>query len=322
MSAVDTKAGRARGTGRAQPPPESPERRRLRRRRERRNLLSGLAYLSPVMVIFAVFLFYPAIKAGWLSFFNTNVRGLPTVFAGLGNYISTLTSDGFRQSLTVTVLFAVMVVPVTMAIALCLAVLANEKLRAMAFFRTVYALPLAISAAAAAVVWRLIFHPSQGILNAFLGIFGISPVGWVTDPNVALISVSLTTIWMHLGFNFIVLLGGLQSLPTELYESASLDGAGRWRQLRNITVPLLSPVLFFVSIVLVIDSFQSFGQIDILTQGGPAGATNLIVYEIYQNAFVHRQVGYASAQTVILFLIVAVLSAVQFRFGERKVHYQ
>jgi multiple sugar transport system permease protein/sn-glycerol 3-phosphate transport system permease protein len=144
----------------------------------------------------------------------------------------------------------------------------------------------------------------------------------VTDPKVALISVSLTTTWMHLGFNFIVLLGGLQSLPTELYESASLDGAGRWTQLRCITVPLLSPVLFFVSVVLVIDSFQSFGQVDILTQGGPAGSTNLIVYEIYQNAFVRHQVGYASAQTVILFLIVAALSIVQYRLGERRVHYQ
>jgi multiple sugar transport system permease protein/sn-glycerol 3-phosphate transport system permease protein len=215
-----------------------------------------------------------------------------------------------------------MVVPLTIVIALCLAVLANEKLRAIPVFRTLYALPMAVSAAAAAVVWRLIFHPSQGILNAFLGVFGIDPIGWVTDPKVALISVSLTTTWMHLGFNFIVLLGGLQSLPTELYESASLDGAGRWTQLRCITVPLLSPVLFFVSVVLVIDSFQSFGQVDILTQGGPAGSTNLIVYEIYQNAFVRHQVGYASAQTVILFLIVAALSIVQYRLGERRVHYQ
>jgi multiple sugar transport system permease protein/sn-glycerol 3-phosphate transport system permease protein len=294
----------------------------VRRQQKLRNLLTGLIYLAPVLVIFALFLFYPAVKAGWLSLFSTNIRGIPTVFTGLGNYISTLTSDGFRQSLTATVLFALMVVPLTIVIALCLAVLANEKLRAIPVFRTLYALPMAVSAAAAAVVWRLIFHPSQGILNAFLGVFGIDPIGWVTDPKVALISVSLTTTWMHLGFNFIVLLGGLQSLPTELYESASLDGAGRWTQMRCITVPLLSPVLFFVSVVLVIDSFQSFGQVDILTQGGPAGSTNLIVYEIYQNAFVRHQVGYASAQTVILFLIVAALSIVQYRLGERRVHYQ
>lgn len=304
------------------PPPVSHARRRARRRREVRTLLSGLVYLAPALVIFAVFLFYPAIKTGWLSAFATNVRGLPTVFVGLGNYVDNLTSEAFRASLWNTLKFALMVVPTTMVLALLLAILANEKIRGSSFFRTVYALPLAVSAAAAAVVWRLIFHPSQGILNSMLGVLGVQPIGWLTDSSYALLSVALTTIWMHLGFNFIVLLGGMQSLPTELYESASIDGAGRMRQLRNITLPLLSPVLFFVSIVLVIDSFQSFGQIDILTEGGPANATNLIVYEIYQNAFVHNRVGYASAQTVVLFLIVVVLSVVQYRFGERKVHYQ
>lgn len=302
--------------------PAGISRRRAQRRREVRNAFSGLVYLAPALLIFAIFLFYPAIKTGWLSAFNTNVLGKPTVFVGLDNYISNLTSDAFRSSLWNTLKFAVMVVPVTIVIALFLAILANEKVRGSAFFRTVYALPLAVSAAAAAVVWRLIFHPSQGILNAMLGIVGIDPIGWLTNPSFALFAVALTTIWMHLGFNFIVLLGGMQSLPTELYESAALDGAGRMRQLRHITLPLLSPVLFFVSIVLVIDSFQSFGQIDILTAGGPADATNLIVYEIYQNAFVHNRVGYASAQTVILFLIVVVLSVVQYRIGERKVHYQ
>lgn len=293
-----------------------------RQRRALRDLLSGLGYLSPALVIFAVFLFYPAIKTGWLSAFATNVRGLPTVFVGLGNYVDNLASDTFRASLWNTLKFAVMVVPTTMVLALFLAILASEKIRGAAFFRTVYAMPLAVSAAAAAVVWRLIFHPSQGILNAILSVFNVQPIGWLVDSKYALFAVAVTTVWMHLGFNFIVLLGGLQSVPQELYESAAIDGAGRIRQLRNITLPLLSPVLFFVSIVLVIDSFQSFGQIDILTEGGPADATNLIVYEIYENAFVHNRVGYAGAQTVVLFLIVLVLSIVQYRFGERRVHYQ
>lgn len=293
-----------------------------RRRREVKNLLSGLAFLAPALVIFAVFLFYPAIRTGWISLFATDVRGRPRAFLGLENYLANLQSAVFHSSLRATLLFALLVVPLTMLIALLLAVLANEKLRGIGFFRSVYAIPMAVSAAAAAVVWRLIFHPSQGILNAVLGLVGIEPVGWLTDSNVALISVSMTTIWMHLGFNFIVILGGLQAVPPELYESASLDGAGRMRQLWHITLPMISPVLFFVSIVLVIDSFQSFGQIDILTEGGPAGSTNLIVYEIYQNAFIRNQVGLASAQAVVLFLIVLVLTAVQFRVSERKVHYQ
>lgn len=247
---------------------------------------------------------------------------MPTKFIGLDNYIDNLSSEGFRSSLWATLLFTVMVVPVTMAIALALAILANEKIRGIGFFRTVYAMPLAISSAAAAVVWRLIFHPSQGILNTVLGAIGLPTFGWLTDPRIALVSVAITTIWMHIGFTFIVLLGGLQAVPTELYESAAIDGANRRRQLRHVTLPLLSPVLFFVSVVLVINSLQSFGQIDILTGGGPAGATNLIVYEIYQNAFVRNQVGYASAETIVLFLLIMVLTGVQYRIGDKKVHYQ
>lgn len=293
-----------------------------RRRREWRNAASGILYLSPALAVFSMFLFYPAVKTGWLSAFRTNVLGNPTKFIGFDNYSAILSSEGFRSSLWVTLLFTIMVVPATMVIALALAILANEKIRGMSFFRTVYAMPLAISSAAAAVVWRLIFHPSQGILNSVLGAIGLPTFGWLTDPGVALISVSLTTIWMHIGFSFIVLLGGLQALPTELYESAAIDGADRRRQLRHVTLPLLSPVLFFVSIVLVINSLQSFGQIDILTGGGPAGATNLIVYEIYQNAFVRNQVGFASAETIVLFLLIMVLTAVQYRVGNKKVHYQ
>lgn len=302
--------------------PGTQPKRRARRRCEWRNLLSAALFLAPALLIFVVFLFYPTFKTLWLSFYKTDVRGRPAVFAGLGNYIENFQSEAFLGSLWTTFLFAAMVVPATMIIALLLAMLANEKIRGTAAFRVIFAAPLAVSVAAAAVVWRLIFHPSQGVFNTLLSVSGIGPVGWLTDPSVALVSIAITTVWMSLGFNFIVLLGGLQAIPQELYESAAIDGAGRWRQFVHITVPMLSPVLFFVTIVLVIDSFQSFGQIDILTQGGPAGSTNVIVYEIYQNAFVRNQVGYASAQVIVLFLIVLVLSALQFRFGERKVHYQ
>ena len=298
------------------------DRRSVRRRRAWRNALSGVLYLAPALAVFTMFLFYPAVKTGWLSTFATNVRGVPTKFIGLDNYIANLSSEGFRSSLWATLLFTLMVVPATMVVALALAILANEKIRGIGFFRTVYAMPLAISSAAAAVVWRLIFHPSQGILNTILGAIGLPTFGWLTDPRIALVSVAVTTIWMHIGFSFIVLLGGLQALPTELYESAAIDGAGRRHQLRHVTLPLLSPVLFFVSVVLVINSLQSFGQVDILTGGGPAGATNLIVYEIYQNAFVRNQVGYASAETIVLFLLIMVLMGLQYRVGDKKVHYQ
>jgi ABC-type sugar transport system permease subunit len=295
---------------------------RVHRGKQLKETLSGIGYLFPTLVILVVFLFYPLFKTGYISAFITNVRGDATKFAGLQNYINVFTSSTFWPSMRATLLFAIMTVPLTVVIALLLAVVTNQRLRGINIFRTTYASTMAVSAAAAAVMFRALFHPSSGALNKILDLVGIPAVGWLTDPHVALISVSITTIWMNLGFNFLVLLGGLQSIPEEVYEAAMIDGAGRWRQLVNVTVPLLSPVLLFVSIVLVIQSFQSFGQIDILTGGGPAGSTNLIVYEIYQNAFTRNQVGFASAQAVVLFLIVLVVTVVQFKFSERKVHYQ
>jgi ABC-type sugar transport system permease subunit len=298
------------------------ERARRRRRRALLEAASGIGYLSPALVILGVFLFYPLIKTGYLSAFITDVRGRAVRLAGWENYLDVLTSSTFLPSLRLTFLFALMTVPSTIVIALLLAVMTNRRLRGITLFRTTYASTMAVSAAAAAVMFRALFHPSAGAFNTILGMLGLPEVGWLTDPSVALISVALTTVWMSLGFNFLVLLGGLQSIPDELYEAAMIDGAGSWRRLVHVTVPLLSPVLLFVGIVLVIDSFQSFGQIDILTQGGPAGSTNLIVYEIYQNAFTRNEVGFASAQAVVLFLIVLVLTALQFKISERKVHYQ
>lgn len=293
-----------------------------RRRREIFNFMSGILYLAPALIIFIVFLFYPAIRTGWLSLFITDIRGNPAVFNGFQNYIDIFRSATFLPSLQVSFFFALLIVPATIVISLLLAVLASERLRAIEFFRTTFAATLAVSAAAAAVVWRLLFHPSVGLFNQILAGLDFPGIGWLTDPNWALLSVSITTVWMHLGFNFIVLLGGLQAVPEELYESARIDGAGRFRQLRSITVPMLSPVLFFVTIVLVIDSFQSFGQIDILTGGGPAGATNLIVYEIYRNAFVRNEWAFASSQAMVLFGLILVLTALQFKIGEKRVHYQ
>lgn len=298
------------------------ERTRKRGHRAWLEAASGIGYLSPALLILGVFLFYPLVKTGYLSAFITNVRGDAVKLAGLGNYWNVFTSSTFLPSMRVTFLFTLMTVPCTIIIALLLAVMTNRQLRGITLFRTTYASTMAVSAAAAAVMFRALFHPSSGAFNKILGLLGMPDIGWLTDPRVALFSVALTTVWMSLGFNFLVLLGGLQSIPDELYEAAMIDGAGSWRRLVNVTIPLLSPVLMFVGIVLVIDSFQSFGQIDILTQGGPAGATNLIVYEIYQNAFPRNQVGFASAQAVVLFVIVLVLTALQFKFSEKKVHYQ
>ncbi|WP_026691123.1 carbohydrate ABC transporter permease [Alteribacter aurantiacus] len=296
--------------------------RKSAKRREWENLGAGLLYLLPALLIVGVFLFYPMMKTLYYSFHVTNASGAVINFIGFEYYRTLFESSAFRTSMKATFLFALYTVPTTIIISLFLAVITNEKVKGVPFFRVVFSSTLGISVAAGATIWLLLFHPSLGVLNNMLNAFGLSGVQWLTSPNVALISVAITTIWMNIGFNFIVLLGGLQNISEELYESAKIDGAGYWRQLFNITIPLLSPTLFFVSVVTIINSFQTFGQVDILTGGGPANSTNLIVYSIFREAFYNGYFGYASAQAIILFVLVLIFTYIQFKVGEKKVHYQ
>ncbi|MEZ2715830.1 carbohydrate ABC transporter permease [Niallia circulans] len=284
--------------------------------------LKGMLFLLPSILLFSVFLFYPLGRTIFLSFFLTDNRGDTTVFVGLENYLEIFKSAIFLQSLKSTLLFALYTVPGTIIVSLILAILANEKLRGIGIFRTVFSSSMGISVAAASVFWMFLFHPTIGWLNRIVKTFGIEPIGWLTDPNWALFSVSVSTIWMNVGFTFLILLGGLQSIDSYLYESADIDGAGYFYKLRRITIPMLSPTLFFVLTVTLINAFQTFGQVDMLTRGGPQNETNLIVYSIYQEAFMNYQYGTASAQAIILFVIILVLTIIQFNLGERKVHYQ
>lgn len=286
------------------------------------HLFKGMLFLFPSILLFSVFLFYPLGKTIYLSFFLTDNRGDPTVFVGMENYLEIFKSPIFLQSLKSTLLFALYTVPGSIIVSLFLAILANEKLRGIGVFRTVFSSSMGISVAAASVFWMFLFHPTIGYLNTIVKAFGFEPIGWLTDPNWALFSVSVSTIWMNVGFTFLIFLGGLQSIDSYLYESADIDGAGYFYKLRRITIPMLSPTLFFVLTVTLINAFQTFGQVDMLTRGGPQNETNLIVYSIYQEAFMNYQYGTASAQAIILFVIILVLTIIQFKLGERKVHYQ
>jgi len=282
----------------------------------------GMLFLLPSLVLFTVFLFYPLVRTIYLSFFLTNAAGETTVFVGWENFVRMFNSPIFMQSMKSTFLFVLYTVPLTIIIGLFLAVIANEKLKGIGLFRTIYSSTMGISVAAASVFWLYLFHPSIGLLNLIISNFGLEKIGWLTDPTWALIAISVTTIWMNIGFTFLILLGGLQSIDSYLYESADIDGAGYFYKLRRITIPMLSPTLFFVVTVTIINAFQTFGQIDILTQGGPQNTTNLIVYSIYREAFVNYQFGSASAQAVVLFIIILIMTVIQFKIGERKVHYQ
>ncbi|MDG5789866.1 sugar ABC transporter permease [Evansella sp. AB-P1] len=282
----------------------------------------GMIYLFPAFLILGIFLFYPMIKTLYYSLFITNPRGETVVFVGLENFLTLMQSASFQNSMIQTFKFVLYTVPTGVFLALFLALIANEKVRGIEFFRVIFSSTLGVSVAAGASIWLFMFHPSLGVLNNLLQVFGLDSIGWLTSGEWALISVSITTVWMGIGFNFIIFLGGLQNISQELYESALIDGAGYFARLFKITIPLLSPTLFFVVTVTLINSFQSFGQIHILTGGGPNEATNLIVYSIYKEAFEFSRFGTASAQAIILFLFILLVTIIQFKVGEKKVHYQ
>ncbi|MFC0299503.1 carbohydrate ABC transporter permease [Virgibacillus soli] len=292
------------------------------KQRERKLFGIGMLYLFPALILLGVFLFYPMFKTLYFSFFEVSGGGKVGEFVGWGHYKELMQSSDFKKSMKGTLLFVLYTVPVEIILALFLAVIASEKLKGIGFFRTIFASTLGVSVAAGATIFLFLFHPSLGVLNNILDMFGIDAVDWLTSSKWALPSIAATTVWMHLGINFIILLGGIQNVQRELYESADIDGAGYFAKLFKITIPLISPVLFFVTIIAIIGSFQTFGQIDILTGGGPAGSTNIIVYSIYQQAFSYGNFGFASAQAIILFVIILIVTIVQFRVGEKRVHYQ
>ena len=273
-------------------------------------------YLIPVMILFILFVFWPFVKTIQLSFARTTPLGQVAQYIGLDNYKNIFTDGTFLNSLVTTLKFSVMRVILSIAIGFILAIISTEKIKAKGFFRTVYALPMAISAAAASVVFMFIFHSSLGILNKALG----THIGWLTDKKYALIAVTIVSVWMAIGMNFIYLTAAIQSVPAELYESVALDGANFFQKHRHVTIPSISPTLFFLLIINVINSVQAYAEFKMMTQGGPAESTNVIVYEIYQEAFINSRFGVACAESVVLFVILIILTALQFRL-EKKVTY-
>jgi multiple sugar transport system permease protein/sn-glycerol 3-phosphate transport system permease protein len=297
-------------------------RRRRRLRREVQRLIAAAPFLLPSIVLFSTFVFYPLVRSVYLGFHATDPFGRREVWVGIDQYRDVLTSSDFRHSLLVTGQFALYTVVGSTVLGLYLALLVHRKLPGILFFRTVYTSTIASSVAVSSVMWLLLLNPGVGVLNFLLGKGGVPAANWLTDPKWALIAIAMTTVWMNVGLATIVILAGLQNIPEELYESARVDGAGPWSQFLHVTLPALSPTLLFVSVVGVIFAFESFGQIDILTKGGPLDSTTVIVYSIYREAFLHYNVGLASAQAVVLFAIVLLLTAVQFLAAQRWVFYR
>lgn len=287
-----------------------------------RDLRDGLLFLLPSIVLFVIFVFYPLVRTVFLSLFITSPTGRLVTFAGLDQYVELLTSKTFQASLLATSLFVLYTVPVGIAIALLLATLANRRLRGINAFRTLMTSTIALSAAVGSLMWLMLLNPNLGLLNYLLSLVGVRGPSWLQEQGTAVLAVSMTTIWLTLGFSIIVLLSGLQGIPEELYEAAKIDGAAPLALFRRITVPLLSPQLFFLLVVHTIGVFQVFTQIHLLTRGGPVDATRTLVYGIYLDAFQDFKFGYASTQAVVLLAILLALTLVQFFVIERRVHYQ
>ena len=289
---------------------------------QKKRLPLWIIYLLPSMLIFLIFTFYPFVKTLITSFFATTNTGALTQFVDIQNYIALFTDPKYLQNLGNTFLYLLLTVPLTVIIALLLAVLSCSNLPGMGVFRTIFSSTMGISVAAGSVFWNLLFHPTAGLLNHIVMTLGGKPVGWLTDANCALLSVSAVSIWMNLGFSYLVLMGGLKNIGDSHYESVEIIGGGFFYRLFKVTIPLISPSLFFVLTTALIGAFQSFGLIDMLTAGGPNNSTNLLVYRLYKDAFVNFRIGSASAQGVVLFLLILLVSQLQTKLPERLVTYQ
>jgi len=293
----------------------------MRRMRRRRDWPWALVLLAPALAAFAMWVFYPLGRTVWLGTQRSDPFGLRTEYVGLDQYREVLGSSDFHNSLKVTFEFVLISVPVALVLGVALAILANAQMRGMRFFRTVFSSTVASSVAVSALLWFVLLQPQLGVVNQFLKSIGREPVDLLNDPDRALFAVSATAIWQNLGIVFVTVIAGLQAMPEELHEAARVDGHGGWSRFRHVTIPMISPTLLFTTVVLTIRAFQAFGEIDLLTQGGPSDHTNVLTYALYTTVFKNHDPGTGAAFAVVLFVIILLLTMLQFRFLERRVHY-
>jgi sn-glycerol 3-phosphate transport system permease protein len=294
------------------------------RRHRLGDLPAAVLFLVPSLALFTLFTFWPLVRTFVLSFYGNDIIGRPTLFVGTAQYAQLLSSPTLRETLVATALFTLLTVVPSLLVGLALALLLQARIAAIGVFRTLLATPFAFSVATASVIFAIFYNPGVGVFNGFLQALHLPAVGWLTNPSTALPSVALASVWLQLGYNVLVLSAGLQAIPDEVYEAARLDGARGLALLRAVTLPLLTPSLFFLLVVTTIISLQSFGQIHILTRGGPANSTTTLVYAIYYNSFAfgNSDFGLSSAMAAVLFVIVVAITAVQFGLLERRVFYR
>ena len=275
-------------------------------------------FLAPALIPIFIFFFVPAIAAFVISFTDFDIYSLGDLqnarFVGFKNYIQLFEDALFWKAMQNTFYYVLVGGPLSVALSLGMAILVNSKLaRFKGFFRTVYFVPVVTTLVAVAVVWRFMYHPRFGILNYALGFVGIDPVDWLGDPTWAMPAIILLSVWKGFGYNMIIFVAGLQSIPTELYEASRIDGASTWQQFKSITLPMLVPTSVFVGIVTMISNFQLFAEPYVMTQGGPVHSTLSIVLLMYEQGFRWWNMGYSAAIGFILFGIILIISLLQSR---------
>lgn len=291
------------------------------KKRAFKSFIEAMLYLSPALILFFAFVFVPLIRSFEMSAYITDPIGRLAKFVGLMNYRRLFETPNFMNSLKRSITFILYTVPTTILVSLGLAVLGDLRLKGIAFFRMVFSITIAISGATASLMFLYIYHPTVGV-NYLLSLVGISNIPWLVSPETALISVSITTVWLQIGLNTVIILAAMQTIPEELYESAMIDGANGWNKFLHITLPLLSSTFFFLLVVDMLAAFQTFTPVHIMTSGGPLQSTNLLVYSIYREFYFNGKFGFAAAQSIMLFFIMLVLTILQFVFVERKVYYE
>jgi multiple sugar transport system permease protein/sn-glycerol 3-phosphate transport system permease protein len=291
------------------------------RRRRRREIATAVVMLAPSLLFLAAFTYWPILRSAVYGFYDVQLGSPDVFFVGWENYQRLWQDALFWTSLRNTVLYMVVTVPTSIALALLLAVALDRGLRGTALYRSTFFYPVMIPSVAAGMVWVFLYAPGYGPINGLLQSLGLPQLEWLSDRRYALPAIILMSVWKYAGYFMLILLAALQLVPRDLYEAARLDGVSGWRQLIHITVPLISPTLYFVLIIGVLHSYQIFDYVFVMTQGGPADATNVLTFYIYQNAFQFQDIGTASAIGNILLLVVGGLIAVVAGTLGRRVHY-
>jgi multiple sugar transport system permease protein len=297
-------------------PPPAAARRKAPKGKRLKYALTIAVFLLPSLIPLVMFVLGPMVSAAWTSLHSWNLIG-PMQWVGLDNYAFLLTDPATHQAFLHTVYYIVGYLPLVYVGGLALALALNTALKGRAFLRGVYFLPVITSWVVVALVWRWLLNPSTGVVNTVLAWFGIEGPGWWADPAWAMPSIILASAWKDLGFVMVLLLAGLQAINPDLYEAAELDGAGWWRRLFSITLPMLSPSTFFVIVLSLINGFQVFDQVYVMTGGGPNNASQVVVQQVYDLTFRYGQAGMASALSWLLFFVILIVTLIQF-YGQRR----